>query len=49
MLQRLTGMDVGLYLTDLGVVLALTVVMCVASGSLAARRLSRVDPAELFG
>jgi ABC-type lipoprotein release transport system permease subunit len=29
-------------------ILALTVVMCVASGSLAARRLASADPAQLF-
>jgi putative ABC transport system permease protein len=48
-LQWLTGMDVGLYPADLVVVLALTVLMCMASGLLAARRLTTVDPADLFG
>ena len=47
-LRRLTGMDVGVYPADLGVVLLLTVLMCVASGWLASRRLSQADPAELF-
>ena len=48
-LGRLTGMDVGLYLFDLVLILALTVAMCVGSGFLAARRLITVDPADLFG
>ncbi|MCA1684450.1 MAG: ABC transporter permease DevC [Planctomycetia bacterium] len=48
-LRGLTGMDVGLYPGDLAVVLVLTVSMCVASGALAARRLTTVDPADLFG
>lgn len=48
-LQGLTGMDVGLYPADLATVLVLTVLMCVASGVLAARRLTTVDPADLFG
>ena len=48
-LQELTGMDVGLYPADLAAVLVLTVLMCVVSGALAARRLTTVDPADLFG
>jgi putative ABC transport system permease protein len=48
-LQRITGMDVGLYQNDLLVVLILTVLMCMGSGVLASRRLRTVDPADLFG
>ena len=32
----------------LALILGLTVVMCVLAGSLAARRLLQVDPAELY-
>lgn len=48
-LQRETGLNMTLKPLDLAVILALTVVMCVLSGSLAGRRLAQVDPAELYG
>jgi putative ABC transport system permease protein len=48
-LQDLTGLEMSLKPGGLALILALTVVMCVFAGSLAARRLLAVDPAELYG
>jgi len=47
-LQDLTGLEMSLKPGGLALVLALTVIMCVLAGSLAARRLLAVDPAELY-
>jgi putative ABC transport system permease protein len=43
-----TGLPMDLSLFDAAVILALTVIMCVTSGCLAARRLTSADPAQLF-
>lgn len=43
-----TGLTMALRPASLGIVLGLTVLMCVASGLLAGRRLTSADPAELF-
>lgn len=48
LLTSVTGIDVRMPPERLLGVLAGTVVMCVASGALATRRLARADPAELF-
>jgi putative ABC transport system permease protein len=48
-LQGLTGLEMRLEPVGLALILALTVVMCVLAGGLAARRLLAVDPAELYG
>lgn len=47
-LERLTHMNLILKPLDAGLIFALTMLMCVAAALLAARRLSTVDPAELF-
>lgn len=47
-LQDLTGLDMRLKPGGAALILVLTVVMCVLAGSLAARRLLAVDPAELY-
>jgi putative ABC transport system permease protein len=47
-LQGTTGLDMALKLGGSAMVLGLTVLMCVLAGSLAARRLLKVDPAELY-
>jgi putative ABC transport system permease protein len=43
-----TGLPMDLRLADAAAILALTLVMCVSSGCLAARRLASADPAQLF-
>jgi putative ABC transport system permease protein len=43
-----TGLPMDLQAGDAAVILGLTVVMCVSSGCLAARRLTSADPAQLF-
>jgi putative ABC transport system permease protein len=43
-----TGLPMDLRAQDAATILGLTLVMCVSSGCLAARRLSSADPAELF-
>jgi putative ABC transport system permease protein len=43
-----TGLPMDLRLEDATGILGLTVVMCVASGCLAARKLASADPAQLF-
>jgi putative ABC transport system permease protein len=43
-----TGLPMSLHLSDAAAILGLTVVMCVSSGCLAARRLASADPAQLF-
>jgi putative ABC transport system permease protein len=43
-----TGLPMDLRLEDAAGILGLTVVMCVASGCLAARKLASADPAQLF-
>jgi putative ABC transport system permease protein len=47
-LQRETGLSMVLTVGDAVLVFALTVVMCVVAGLLAARKLGSVDPADLF-
>ncbi len=47
-LQGATGLEMSLKLPGMTMVLVLTIVMCVLSGSLAARRLLSLDPAELY-
>ena len=46
--HRATGLPMDLRLADAAGILGLTVLMCVASGCLAARRLASADPAQLF-
>jgi putative ABC transport system permease protein len=46
--NRATGLPMDLRLTEALGILGLTVLMCVASGCLAARRLTSADPAQLF-
>jgi putative ABC transport system permease protein len=46
--HRATGLPMDLRLDEAAGILGLTVVMCVASGCLAARRLTSADPAQLF-
>jgi putative ABC transport system permease protein len=46
--HRSTGLPMDLRLGDAAAILGLTVVMCVSSGCLAARRLASADPAQLF-
>jgi putative ABC transport system permease protein len=46
--QEATGLPMGLRARDAVIILGLTVIMCVGSGSLAARRLASADPAQLF-
>jgi putative ABC transport system permease protein len=46
--QRATGLPMNLHATDAVVILGFTIVMCVSSGCLAARRLASADPAQLF-
>lgn len=48
-LERQTGLNLDVRLGDSLIIFALTVIMCVLSGLLAGRKLSTVDPAELFG
>jgi putative ABC transport system permease protein len=47
-LERLTGMEMKVTPGRLGLILVLTVVMCVASGMLAVRKVKKVDPADVF-
>jgi putative ABC transport system permease protein len=47
-LQGMTGLNMTLKPAGVVLILGLTVVMCVLAGSLAARRLLAVDPAELY-
>jgi len=47
-LTQLTGLPLVLTPGRLGLILALTVVMCVASGALAVRKVKKVDPADVF-
>jgi putative ABC transport system permease protein len=46
--NRATGLPMDLRLPEAAGILGLTVLMCVASGCLAARRLASADPAQLF-
>jgi putative ABC transport system permease protein len=46
--NRATGLPMDLRLPEAAGILGLTVLMCVASGCLAARRLTSADPAQLF-
>jgi putative ABC transport system permease protein len=46
--NRATGLPMDLRLPEAVGILGLTVLMCVASGCLAARRLASADPAQLF-
>jgi putative ABC transport system permease protein len=46
--NRATGLPMDLRLPDAAGILGLTLLMCVASGCLAARRLTSADPAQLF-
>lgn len=46
--HRSTGLPMDLRPGDAAAILGLTVVMCVSSGCLAARRLTSADPAQLF-
>lgn len=46
--HRATGLPMDLRLPEAAGILGLTVLMCVASGCLAARRLASADPARLF-
>ncbi len=46
--HQATGLPMDLRIEDAAGILGLTVVMCVSSGCLAARRLASADPAELF-
>jgi putative ABC transport system permease protein len=46
--NRATGLPMDLRLPEAAAILGLTVLMCVASGCLAARRLASADPAQLF-
>jgi putative ABC transport system permease protein len=46
--HRATGLPMDLRLPEAAGILGLTVLMCVASGCLAARRLTSADPAQLF-
>lgn len=48
-LQNETGLSMRLKPLNLAVILGLTVVMCVISGALAARKVTRLDPADLYG
>jgi putative ABC transport system permease protein len=48
-LERETGLNLDVRIGDSLIIFALTVIMCVLSGLLAGRKLSTVDPAELFG
>jgi putative ABC transport system permease protein len=48
-LERETGLNLDIRLGDSLIIFALTVIMCILSGLLAGRKLSTVDPAELFG
>jgi putative ABC transport system permease protein len=48
LLGSLTGMSLAWKLDQIVGILAITVAMCVLAAGLAARRLQRVDPAELF-
>jgi putative ABC transport system permease protein len=43
-----TGLPMDLQAGDAAAILGLTVLMCVSSGCLAARRLTSADPAQLF-
>jgi putative ABC transport system permease protein len=47
-IEQATGLDMALGVSGMASILALTIVMCVLAGSLAARRLLSVDPAELY-
>jgi putative ABC transport system permease protein len=47
-LERQTGLNMAMSPGSVLLVLVLTVVMCVSAGLLAARKLTAVDPAELF-
>jgi putative ABC transport system permease protein len=47
-LQRLTGLNMSLKPFDSALIFVLTVVMCLVSGGLAGRKLTTVDPAELY-
>ena len=47
-LERTTGLDMSLKLSSASLILGLTIVMCVLAGSLAARKLLSLDPAELY-
>jgi putative ABC transport system permease protein len=47
-LERLTGLSMRLKPFDSALVFGLTVVMCLISGGLAGRRLTSVDPADLY-
>ncbi|HUR54795.1 MAG TPA: FtsX-like permease family protein [Gemmataceae bacterium] len=47
-LERLTGMEMKVTPGRLGLILVLTVVMCVASGMLAVSKVKKVDPADVF-
>ncbi|HZW32174.1 MAG TPA: FtsX-like permease family protein [Isosphaeraceae bacterium] len=46
--HRATGLPMDLQFDDAAAILGLTLVMCVSSGCLAARRLTLADPAQLF-
>jgi putative ABC transport system permease protein len=46
--QRAAGLPMNLHAADAAVILGFTLVMCVSSGCLAARRLASADPAQLF-
>jgi putative ABC transport system permease protein len=46
--NRATGLPMDLRPGEAAAILGLTVLMCVASGCLAARRLTSADPAQLF-
>lgn len=48
-LQALTGLNMRLKPSDAAYVLALALGMCIVSAMLVARKLQRVDPADLFG
>jgi putative ABC transport system permease protein len=48
LLERLTGLPMGMDVLRVGGVLVLTVVMCIVSAHFAVRKLFSVDPAELF-
>lgn len=47
-LEHLTGMEMKVTPFRLGLLLVLTVVMCVASGMLAVTKVKKVDPADVF-
>jgi putative ABC transport system permease protein len=48
LLDRLTGLPMALTVGRAGLILVLTVVMCVTSGFLALRKVQAADPAEVF-